>query len=231
MSIESNLIDVRRAIADACRSAGRLPSEVRLVAVSKTKPLSLIEEAARTGQGTFGENYVQELIEKAQAKPDFDWHFIGSLQTNKAKAVVGRCSLIQSVDREKLAVELAKAADLAGIRQNVLLQVRVGDEPTKHGVSIDEGPRLIEAVQRLPSLRLCGVMSLPPLTEDPGLARRYFAQVREAFVLWRERDVASSDRASFSEISLGTSSDYLLAILEGATLVRVGTAIFGARDT
>lgn len=227
-SIAQNLAHVHDRIAAAAARAGRSAADVRLLAVSKTKPLELIRAAFSAGQRSFGENYVQEAVEKVALFPEADWHLIGSLQTNKAKQVVGKFSLIHSVDRARLALELAKAAEGAGVVQDVLLQVRVGDEDTKHGVEISEGEALIAQILSQRSLRLRGVMCLPPLTEEESVARGYFVTVRQAFEKWRS--AAGVDRASFNELSLGTSSDYEWAILEGATMVRVGTAIFGARE-
>lgn len=221
--IANRLAAVNEKIAGACERAGRKPGDVKLLAVSKTKPLELIREAFAAGQRSFGENYVQEAVEKVARFPGADWHFIGSLQSNKAKQVAGRFSLIHSVDRAKLADELAKAASAAGAVQDVLVQIHIGDEQTKHGVTIGEAPELVERVRSHASLRLRGLMSLPPLSDDERVARGYFSKIRDAFELWK-----SGDR-HFNELSLGTSSDFEWAILEGATMVRVGTAIFGER--
>lgn len=221
--IAARLAAVNEKIERACARAGRKPGDVKLLAVSKTKPLELIQAAFAAGQRSFGENYVQEAVEKVARFPEADWHFIGSLQSNKAKQVAGRFSLIHSVDRARLADELAKAASAAGVVQDVLVQIHIGDEATKHGVTIDEAPALIECVRGHASLRLRGLMSLPPLSDDERVARGYFSEIREAFENWKK---SSQD---FNELSLGTSSDYEWAILEGATMVRVGTAIFGER--
>lgn len=230
MSIEENLNEVRSRIADACQRAGRSPQEVQLIAVSKTKPLSMIREAFQAGQKSFGENYVQEAVEKVSQFPEADWHFIGSLQTNKVKQVVGRFSLVHSVDRLKLADVLAKASDTAGVVQDILLEINVGGEESKHGVIFEEAPALIEHILSLRSLRLRGLMALPPLTEDEKTARANFARLREALVKWRSELFSGEAAERFTELSMGTSSDYEWAILEGATMVRVGTSIFGARE-
>jgi len=227
-SIARNLARVQERIADAAARAGRAAADIRLIAVSKTKPIEFIKEAFAAGQRSFGENYAREAVEKAGLFPEADWHFIGSLQTNKAKQVIGKFSLIHSVDRAKLAAELAKAAEAAGLVQDVLLQVRVGEEETKHGAEISEAEELIARILEHRGLRLRGLMSLPPLTEDESVARGYFSAVRRAFERWRA--TTGVDRAAFTQLSLGTSSDYEWAILEGATMVRVGTAIFGARE-
>lgn len=229
-AIAKNLAEVSERIASACQRAGRDHGAVRLIAVSKTKPIELIEEAVRAGQRSFGENYVQEALQKVAAQPSLDWHFIGSLQTNKVKQVIGRFSLIHSVDRIKLATELGKAARQMGVVQDVLMQVHVGDEATKSGVDFDEAPALIEEILREPHLRLRGIMSLPPLTEDERQGRKGFAELRMGFEKWRRECLSSQQAACFTELSMGTSSDFEWAILEGATMVRVGTSIFGARS-
>lgn len=230
MSIAENLQAVNEAIARACERAGRARGDVKLVAVSKTKPLSMIAEAYRAGQLAFGENYVQEAVEKAAALPEAEWHFIGSLQTNKVKQVAGRFHLIHSVDREKLASEISKVCVHSAVVQDVLLQIHVGPEETKHGATIEEAPALIRHALSCSGLRLRGIMSLPPLTEDERVARGYFADLREAFSRWRHSEMSVEQAKYFTELSMGTSSDFEWAILEGATMVRVGTSIFGARQ-
>lgn len=188
----------------------------------------MIRAAFAAGQRIFGENYVQEAVAKVAAFAEAEWHFIGGLQTNKVKPITGRFALIHSVDRERLADELEKAAAKAGVVQDILLQVHVGSEASKSGVSMDEAPALIERIAGHSHLRLRGLMSLPPLTEDERVGRGYFASLREALEKWR-RLLPTDQAARFGELSMGTSSDYEWAILEGATYVRVGTAIFGAR--
>lgn len=225
-----NLNLVREKISNACHRAQRPPDAVKLIAVSKTKPIELICEAFQLGQRSFGENYVQEALKKVAELPQADWHLIGSLQSNKAKQVVNHFSLIHSVDRSKLAIELAKAAEAIGCVQRVLLQVHIGSEETKSGASLDEAPQMIEQILSLPHLQLCGVMSLPPLTDDERIGRGYFALLRESFEKWRRETMSPEQARSFTELSMGTSSDFEWAILEGATFVRVGTLIFGERD-
>lgn len=227
-NVSDQLAIVQGKIASACSRAGRSIASVKLIAVSKTKPLALIETAVLAGQRSFGENYVQEASEKIQARPDLDWHFIGSLQSNKAKQVVGKFALVHSVDRLKLALALNLAAETAGIVQPILLQIHIGDETTKHGFSIAEMPSLLSELSLLRHLSLRGLMSLPPLEEDLAKARANFAELRHCLEQWRQF-LPSESRAAFTELSMGTSSDYEAAILEGATLVRVGTEIFGAR--
>ncbi len=215
MDVASGLASVRANIARACARAGRDPATVRLIAVSKTKPLSMLQEAAAAGQRIFGENYAQELREKAEALPGVEWHFIGALQTNKAKLVVGRAALIHTCDRLALAQELSKRAKAAAMVQRVLLEVNVGREPQKAGVLPADAGRLLDQVRALPALSCEGLMCIHPAEGDP---RVHFRALRE---------LASGLRVA--ELSMGMSADYEVAIEEGATLVRVGTAIFGER--
>jgi pyridoxal phosphate enzyme (YggS family) len=221
--VADNLKRTHEQISSACARAGRRADSVRLIAVSKTKPLKAIEEALAAGQKVFGENYVQEAVEKVEHFPQAEWHFIGSLQTNKVKQVVGRFSLIESVDRLKLALEIAKVAERAGQVQDILLQIHVGDEATKQGLSFLEVPSIIEQLIELKSLRLRGIMSMPPMVEDERVGRSYFASLREACEKWRALV------PTLTELSMGTSSDFEWAIMEGATMVRLGTSVFGAR--
>lgn len=229
MSIASNLKSIREQMAAAALKVRRDPTSVRLIAVSKTKPLALIREAFDAGQSSFGENYVQEAVEKVEEFPQAEWHFIGSLQTNKAKQVVGKFALIHSVDRAKLADELEKVASQKGIVQDILVQIHIGDEETKHGAGLDDAPALIEHISKLPHLRMRGIMSLPPLSENESVSRGYFASLRAGFEKWRSQ-LPREQASHFTELSMGTSSDFESAILEGATMVRVGTSIFGARE-
>jgi pyridoxal phosphate enzyme (YggS family) len=227
-SIVENLDEVLAKIATAATRSKRAAADVHLVAVSKTKPLELIDEAYTAGQICFGENYVQELINKVEARPDYDWHFIGSLQTNKVKQVVGRVNMIHSVDREKLLQAIAKTV-LAGTPQKILLQVHIGDEQTKSGVSEAELEPLLQQALQLPTVEVCGLMALPPLFENESSARACFSQLRQMFERCQQ-SLVGEQRRKFCALSMGTSHDYEWAILEGATHVRVGTAIFGARS-
>jgi pyridoxal phosphate enzyme (YggS family) len=206
---------VRERIAAACARSGRDPASVRLVAVSKTKPVEMLRAAQAAGQAIFGENYAQDLREKADALPGVEWHFIGALQTNKAKLVVGRAALIHTCDRVALAQELSKRAKSAGITQRVLLEVNVGREPQKAGVLPEDVPALLEKILALPSLAPLGLMCIPPAEGDP---RKHFRSLRQL-----------GQGLGLPELSMGMSADYEIAIEEGATLVRVGTAIFGER--
>lgn len=215
MDVASGLAAVKARIARACARAGRDPGSVRLIAVSKTKPLPMLKEAVAAGQTIFGENYAQELREKADALPGVEWHFIGALQTNKAKLVVGRAALIHTCDRLALAQELSKRAKAAGLAQRVLLEVNVGREPQKAGALPDQAPELLREVRALPALACEGLMCIPPAEGDP---RPHFRALREL-----------ATGLGLAQLSMGMSADYEAAIEEGATLVRVGTAIFGER--
>jgi pyridoxal phosphate enzyme (YggS family) len=230
MSVADNLELVREAIASAAKRAGRDAAKVRLVAVSKTKPISLIREAFIAGQTIFGENYVQEAVAKADDFPQAEWHLIGPMQSNKVKMIANKFALVHSVDREKIALEIAKVAEQGRRVQDILLQIHVGDEATKHGLSFAEAPPVIEKILARKSLRLRGLMALPPLTDDEKTGRAQFASLREALEQWRKAYLPAEAASEFNELSMGTSSDFEWAVLEGATLVRVGTSIFGERS-
>jgi PLP dependent protein len=215
VGIAENLAAVHRRIRAACARAGRDPDSVRLVAVSKGQPIEAVLQAFAAGQTAFGENYAQELHLKADALPEPEWHFIGALQTNKARIVVGHAALVHTCDRLALAKELSKRAFAKNITQTVLLEVNVGREPQKGGTLPEEVEALVAAVRELDALRCEGLMCIPPLEGD---SRPYFRALREL-----------RDRLGLRELSMGMSADFEAAIEEGATIVRVGTAIFGER--
>jgi pyridoxal phosphate enzyme (YggS family) len=221
--VAANLAAIRARIAVACARAGRDPGSVTLIAVSKVQPLEKLRAALGAGQRVFGENYAQELRDKADALrgelgslASPEWHFIGALQTNKVKYVVGRAALVHTVDRASLANELGKRAAALGAVQRVLVEVNVGEEPQKSGaLPADLGP-LLDAIRAQPALRLEGLMCIPPAEGEP---RRHFARLREL----------NARHGAGPHLSMGMSEDFETAIEEGATLLRVGTAIFGAR--
>lgn len=195
-----------------------IPPGVTLVAVSKAQPALAVREAYAAGQRDFGENYVQEWRAKAEALadlPEIVWHLVGTLQTNKVKYLVGKVGLVHAVDREDLASEIARRSAQRGIATRVLVEVNVAGEGSKSGCAPAEVPRLVETIRALPGLDLAGLMCIPPAEADP---RPHFAALR------RMRDALG-----LAELSMGMSADYRIAIEEGATLVRVGTAIFGER--
>ena len=222
--IAARLADVRRQIEQAAANAGR-PGGVRLLAVSKTKPADAIRAAYAAGQREFGENYAQELAQKAEALRDLDgivWHFIGRLQRNKAKQVVQVAQAVHTVDRAELAAELGKRAAAAGVMVRVLVEVNVSGEASKGGCAPADLGAVLAAVRAAPSLTAVGLMTIPPDTDDPNEARPFFAALR------RLRD-EHGGAAALPELSMGMTHDFPVAIEEGSTIVRVGTAIFGAR--
>jgi pyridoxal phosphate enzyme (YggS family) len=222
--IARNLEEVRKRLEAAARRAGRDPAAVKLVAVSKTVDVGRIQEAAAAGQKIFGENYLQEAREKIAALgPGVTWHLVGHLQTNKAKAAVELFHLILSVDRLHLAQALEKAAAQMGKVQEILIQVNLAGEESKSGATPEATPELLREIARLPHLRVLGLMTMPPFL-DPEAVRPYFRALREL----RDR-LRQLDLGPLPELSMGMSGDYEVAVEEGATLVRVGTAIFGKR--
>ncbi len=225
MSVAVALAEVRARIDAAARASGRDPAEVKLVAVSKTKPVEAIREAYAAGQRAFGENYAQELDAKARALadlPDLEWHFIGHLQSNKAKLIARAASLVHTVDSVALVRELARRVEASGrAALPVLVEVNVGNEPQKHGAAASEIDELMVAIAAQPALRLRGLMTMPPFG-DPEAARRVFATLASLRSL-------HGGTAVLPELSMGMSQDFEIAIANGATLVRVGTAIFGGR--
>ena len=228
MSIQNNLQEIHDRISAACRKAGRNPSEVRLIAVSKVKPAALIDEAAAAGQRLFGESYVQEFLEKSQqVRHPVEWHFIGHLQSNKVKYIQEKGALIHSVARLSRAREIDRQWGKNDRTADILLQVNLGQEESKSGTSEQALVELARAASALPHLRVRGLMTLPPYHENPEDVRPYFRRLRE---LATEIDRLSLPNVSMQELSMGMSHDFEVAIDEGATLVRVGTAIFGERE-
>ena len=217
--IEGALRETHERIAKAAKLAGRDPASIRLVAVSKTKPASAIREAYAAGQRDFGENYAQELAEKAAELADLTelrWHFIGNLQSNKAKLVAPVAAMVQTVDSASLATALARRLPDDGRTLDVLVEVNVGGEAQKHGVTPDDLPAVMAGIAAEPRLRLRGLMTVPP--SDLGAAAAAFEELS-----------GLRARHHLAELSMGMSADLELAIEAGATIVRVGSAIFGAR--
>lgn len=222
--------DVQLRIQAACQRSGRSASEVRLVAVSKKQAPDKIETLFRKeGHLDFGENYVQELQEKQTQIPDtvIRWHLIGHLQKNKAKFVVGHCHLIHSVDSVELAQVISKKATERKIVQDVLLQVNLSDENSKEGLSAEELRTRWQEFQKLPTIRICGLMTMPPLQNEAAANRPYFEGLRT--LLSELRSQTDLDLHPLNELSMGTSHDFEVAIEQGATLIRVGTLVFGER--
>ena len=226
--IRENLDIVERNIQAACDKAGRDRSEVTLVAVSKTKPVSDLMEAYDAGIRVFGENKVQELVEKMEKMPgDIHWHMIGHLQRNKVKYIVGKVDLIHSVDNTELAEEINRRADTAGVVQDILIEVNIADEETKFGIAREKVRDFYVNISKLPYVNVRGVMCIAPYVVDPEQNRHYFADLRKIFV-----DITNNivDNNRVDIMSMGMTGDYQVAIEEGATLIRVGTGIFGARN-
>ena len=227
MSIAGNLTHINDRIRTAAQDAGRNPASVRLVAVSKTRPAADIIEAFQAGQTMFGENYIQELVPKlAEVREPVEWHVIGHLQSNKVKYIAGQVSLIHSVDRLSLAQEIDRQWGKLGRVCDILIQVNISGEATKSGTTEEGAIRLVRDCAGLPNIRVRGLMTMPPFFDDPEAARPYFAGLRQLSKTVAAERIAGVE---MTELSMGMSGDFEAAIQEGATLVRVGTAIFGSR--
>ena len=228
-SIAENIRVIRETMAQAAKAAGREPSEVLLCAATKMNDAAAVREAVAAGVDCCGENRVQELTQKLAegAYTGKPVHFIGHLQTNKVKQVVGKVDLIESVDRMELLECIEKTAAKLGIVQPILLEVNIGAEESKSGFSQQEIWQTVEKMADFPHCRLRGLMAIPPISLHPGDNRRYFAEMRNLFVDISEKKY---DNVDMECLSMGMSGDYADAIAEGATMIRVGTAIFGPRN-
>jgi hypothetical protein len=228
LSIAENLKEVQRDINEVCKKCGRDPSEVTLIAVSKTKPLEDLKEAYDAGARDFGENKVQELIAKMPNLPsDIRWHMIGHLQRNKVKYIAGEVELIHSVDSFRLAEEINIQAKRKKIIIPALIEINIGDEESKFGVRPDEAKELCKEISELDSIHIEGLMTVAPAADDPEEVRRYFRKMHELFLDIKSENI---DNVEMKILSMGMTNDYKVAIEEGSTMVRVGTGIFGARD-
>lgn len=227
-TIAHNLQKVRDRIAEALFRAGRPSDAVQLVAVGKTQTPEVVRMAIDAGAVTIGENYVQESRDKLDALVDTNaqWHFIGHLQSNKAKYVVRMFDLIHSVDSEKLAVELDKQARKVDKVQKILVQVNISSEKSKSGISRDQALALVKSISELQNIRVKGLMTMPPFFNQPEMARPYFVALRQVKNHIQSKNLPNVD---MTELSMGMTGDFEVAIEEGATLVRIGTAIFGER--
>lgn len=228
-NIAENIRVIRETMAQAAKAAGREPSEVLLCAATKMNDAAAVREAVAAGVDCCGENRVQELTQKLAegAYTGKPVHFIGHLQTNKVKQVVGKVDLIESVDRMELLECIEKTAAKLGIVQPILLEVNIGAEESKSGFSQEEIWQTVEKMADFPHCRLRGLMAIPPISLHPGDNRRYFAEMRNLFVDISEKKY---DNVDMECLSMGMSGDYADAIAEGATMIRVGTAIFGPRN-
>ena len=226
--IRDNLHKVRANIRRACKNCGRESAEVKLVAVSKTKPISALEQAYACGCRDFGENKVQELVDKYEAMPkDIRWHMIGHLQRNKVKYIVDKVFLIHSVDSLRLAQEIEKEAARKEITVNILVEVNVAGEESKFGTTSEEACSLVEEIAKLPHVRVKGLMTIAPYVEAAEENRPYFEKLKQIYVDIIHKNIVN---VFMEELSMGMTGDYEVAITEGATYIRVGTGIFGERE-
>ncbi len=226
--LKENLQKVEENIEAACKRAGRDRSEVTLIAVSKTKPVDMLQEVYDTGIREFGENKVQEMMDKYEVLPkDIHWHMIGHLQRNKVKYLMGKAALIHSVDSLRLAEEISAQSVKHDVITDILIEVNIAGEESKFGTSKEEAMALVEAAAKLPNIHICGLMTIAPYVDDPEDNRKYFRGIRELSVDIKEKNI---DNVDMRILSMGMSGDYEVAIEEGATMVRVGTGIFGARN-
>lgn len=227
MEIRAHLRRTEEEIAKACQRAGRDRGEVTLVAVSKTKPAERLKEAYEGGARHFGENRVQELLSKIPLMPeDVKWHLIGHLQTNKVRQVIGKTCLIHSVDSVKLAGEIEKESGNLGLVTDVLLEINVAGEESKFGFSPGEAEEALKTIGGFPHVRVRGLMTVAPFTQDGEENRPVFRKLYDFYVDMKSKNI---DNGSMSTLSMGMTGDFRVAIEEGATMVRVGTGIFGAR--
>ncbi len=226
--LKENLAQVEENIKKACEKAGRDRKDVTLIAVSKTKPVEMLQEIYDEGIRVFGENKVQELVDKYEVLPaDIKWQMIGHLQRNKVKYIVDKVDLIHSVDSLRLAEAIDKEAEKKGVIANILIEVNVAKENTKFGLMPEEVDDFIDQVKNFPHVQVEGLMTIAPFVSNPEENRPIFARLRELSVDIRKKNV---DNINMSVLSMGMTNDYQVAIEEGATMVRVGTGIFGARD-
>ncbi len=226
-TIKENLSEVRENIRKACKKAGRNAEDVTLIAVSKTKPLSMLEEAYEAGARDFGENKVQEIVEKCPTMPeDARFHMIGHLQRNKVKQVLPHAVLIHSVDSLRLAEQIDQEAQKLGITAKILLEVNVAKEESKFGIMPEAVFEMVEQIAAFSHLKIEGLMTIAPFVEDPEENRPVFRKLYQLSVDIKKKNI---DNVDMSVLSMGMTGDYQVAVEEGATMIRVGTGIFGAR--
>ncbi|MBR6698160.1 MAG: YggS family pyridoxal phosphate-dependent enzyme [Lachnospiraceae bacterium] len=228
-TISKNISLVRENIATACKKSGRNIEEVTLIAVSKTKPVDMLKDAFDAGAIDFGENKVQELCDKIEhfQNEHMNWHMIGHLQTNKVKYIVDKVCLIHSVDSIKLALQIDKEAEKKGVIANILLEVNVAEEESKFGLTCENVEDLVKEISKLSNIRVKGLMTVAPYTENAEENRVYFRKLKQLSVDIKTKNI---DNVSMDILSMGMTNDYMIAIEEGSTHVRVGTGIFGDRD-
>jgi len=225
--IQENLNEVRARIAEACKRSGRRAEDVKLIAVSKFKPVSDLEQAIEAGQTVFGENRVQELCDKYPVLPgELEWHLIGHLQRNKVKYIIDKAAMIHSVDSIRLAKQISEEAVKAGVVMPVLLEINVAREESKFGFFMEETEAAVREIAKMPGIRVRGLMTIAPFVEDSEDNRKYFKNLYELSVDIQSKNI---DNIDMVELSMGMTGDYEVAIEEGATMIRVGTGIFGSR--
>lgn len=226
--IKENLQSVQDNIKEICRKCGRNPEDVTLIAVSKTKPNEMLMEAYDSGIREFGENYVQELSDKIETLPDdINWHMIGHLQRNKVKYIVGKVAMIHSVDSLRLAEVIDNESSKKGVKTDILVEVNAANEENKFGVTLEEAEDFIRQLSHFDNIVVRGLMTSAPLVDNPEKNRVFFRQLRQLLVDINAKNI---DNIHMDVLSMGMTNDYNIAIEEGATHVRVGTAIFGARN-
>ena len=226
--LKENLKTVEERIQSACKKAGRKREEITLIAVSKTKPPHMLQEAYDLGVRIFGENKVQEIREKYEVLPkDIDWHMIGHLQRNKVKYIVGKVELIHSVDTYRLAEEINIQAKKQNVIVPILVEVNIAHEESKFGISAEDAILLVEEISKLENIRIKGLMTIAPYVENPEDNRLYFRKIKQLSVDITNKNI---DNVFMEILSMGMTGDYMVAIEEGATMVRVGTGIFGERN-
>lgn len=228
LSLEENLKVIRDNIGEAAVKSGRNPQNITLLAATKTVPVPVINKGIALGINTIGENKVQELCEKYDELDltNCDCQFIGHLQTNKVKQLIGKVSMIQSVDSMKLAQEISRLSDAQNRTTNILIEVNIGSEENKSGVLPQNLEELVSQISGLPAISVCGLMAIPPICENNFEVRQYFSNMYKYFIDIKGKKI---DNISMDYLSMGMSGDYAQAILEGANMVRVGSALFGAR--
>ena len=226
--LKENIEAVRKNIEKACERSGRNPKDVLLLPVSKTKPVEMIQELYDLGIRSFGENYVQELCDKIdKLSDDINWHMIGHLQRNKVKYIVGKVAMIHSVDSIRLAEAISKEAVKKDVTVDILIEVNVGMEENKFGITVESAYDDIKEMAKLPNIAIKGLMTSAPFVENSEDNRKYFRQLKQLSVDIQSKNI---DNVDMGILSMGMTNDYIVAIEEGATIVRVGTAIFGARN-
>ena len=226
--VRENLETVEANIRKACANAGRSRHQETLIAVSKTKPVSMLMEAYDSGIRIFGENKVQEMCDKYEQMPkDIQWHMIGHLQRNKVKYIIDKAALIHSVDSLRLAETIQEEAAKHQVVMPILVEVNVAMEETKFGTSLAEAMELVEQISHFPNIRIEGLMTIAPFVEDPEENRKYFRALKKLAVDINNKNI---DNVHVRILSMGMTNDYMVAIEEGATMVRVGTGIFGERN-